>query len=258
MDSTEIVVIEKVNLENGVLVSGLPGIGNVGKASVTYLIDFLKAKKFADLYSNHFLHITLVNENAEVEPMKNEFYYYKARRKGERDIIFLTGHTQSASSEGQYEVAKKIVQFSREIGAREIITLAGLGVGEIVENPQIFGILSHKELRGKYEKYGIHFEPKIGQVFGAAGIILSEGAKLGMKGICLLGETPGFLVSDPKATEALLKIMEKILKVKLNYSDLDKKIKETEKLIKRIQELQTQMMTPPQKQGEKKELSYIG
>jgi uncharacterized protein (TIGR00162 family) len=260
MESTEIVVKEEVKLNNAILICGLPGIGNVGKSSVSYLIHFLKAKKFAELYSKHFLHITLVNENSEIEPMKNEFYFYKAHDKNQRDLVLLTGHMQSMSSEGQYEVSKKIVDFVKKIGVTEIITLAGLGIGELVDKPRVFGILSEKSLRKKYENKNIIFEPSVGQIFGAAGLILAEGNKQKIPGICLLGETPGFLISDPKATEAILKVLEKIINIKIDYSELNKKIAEAEKLIKKIQEIQSQaVQLPPQPQPkEKKDISYIG
>jgi len=42
---------EEPELENPILVSGLPGIGNVGKITADYFIEKLKMKKMADIFS---------------------------------------------------------------------------------------------------------------------------------------------------------------------------------------------------------------
>ena len=45
MGFTEIVKTEEVQLENAILLEGLPGVGNVGKLAATHLIEELNAKK---------------------------------------------------------------------------------------------------------------------------------------------------------------------------------------------------------------------
>ena len=87
-----------------------------------------------------------------------------------------------------------------------------------------------------------------------------------MKGICLLGETVGYpLLPDPRAAEAVLTVLMKILNVKLDLGKLEKKVKEMEDFIKKIEEMQrkalSQMMQqqmPPKGKEGKEELSYIG
>ncbi len=44
---------EEPELENPILVSGLPGIGNVGKITADYFIEKLKMKKMADIFSEY-------------------------------------------------------------------------------------------------------------------------------------------------------------------------------------------------------------
>lgn len=55
MMKTTIVMKTKIELDNPILIEGLPGLGIVGKISTRYLIKQLKTKKLAELYSPHFL-----------------------------------------------------------------------------------------------------------------------------------------------------------------------------------------------------------
>ena len=58
---------KKQVLKNPILIVGLPGIGNVGKVSVDFMIDELKAKKVYELFSYSFPHSVFVNEDNLVE-----------------------------------------------------------------------------------------------------------------------------------------------------------------------------------------------
>ncbi|MDY6774344.1 MAG: PAC2 family protein, partial [Candidatus Nanohaloarchaea archaeon] len=110
-----------------------------------------------------------------------------------------------------------------------------------------------------YNDYDISFDHEVGQIIGASGLLLGIGERYGMNGICLLGETPGFLLSDPKATEEVLNVLEELLDVDLDYDNLDEKVEEVEEVMKRIQELQKQAQQQQQQgEGEGDELGYIG
>ena len=58
---------DSVKLKNPILIEGLPGIGNVGKISVDFLIDQLKHKVMYTIYSTSFPHSVFVNDNNVIE-----------------------------------------------------------------------------------------------------------------------------------------------------------------------------------------------
>jgi hypothetical protein len=264
--STKIVELEKPKLKDPVFIAGLPGVGNVGRIAAGYLAEQLKAKKFADLYSSHFMPFVLLHQSSAVHVLKNEFYFWKATKKGQRDIIVLIGDTQSADPEGHYEIVEEILKYLKILGVKEMFTLAGLSVGEQSKTPKIIGAVSDTELTEKYKKVGIDFDAgsRVGTIVGASGLLLGMGRQYGMKGTCLLGETVGFpIIPDPKSAEELLKVLMKILNLNIDLSKLDAKVKEMEEFIKKIEDVQRravgQMMKPPEKEGEQKDkLSYIG
>jgi uncharacterized protein len=261
--ATKIVESEKPKLKDPVFIAGLPGVGNVGRIAGGYLAEQLKAKKFAELYSSHFMPFVLLHQSSAVHVLKNEFYYFKSK-KG-RDSIILIGDSQSADSEGHYEVVEEILKYIKTLGVKEIFTLAGLSTGEESKTPKVIGAVSDIELVDKYKKTGIDFDAgsRIGTIVGASGLLLGLGRQYGMKGTCLLGETIGFpIIPDHRSAEEILKILMKILGMNLDLSKIEEKVKEMQEFIKKIEDVQrkavTQMMKPPEKESEKEATSYIG
>jgi uncharacterized protein (TIGR00162 family) len=260
---------ERPKLKNPILIEGLPGVGNIGRVAVGYLVEQLGAKKFAQLYSRHFFPFVVLHDRNQIHLLKNEFYYYKAKKPGHRDIVFLLGDCQSLDPKGHYEVMEKVLDFAEKLGVKEIITIGGIATGEVDKSPKALGAVTDKELVTRYQKFGIEFSAgdKIGYIVGAAGLLLGLGQERKMKGICLLGETSGFpIVTDPKGAEVVLNSLTKILNIKLDMSKLDAKVKEMEDFIKKVEDLQKKALmeiakNEPQGQQQQKtreQTRYIG
>lgn len=263
--TTKIVELEKPKLKNPLFIEGLPGVGNVGRIAAGYLVEELKAKKFAELYSSHFMPFVMLHQSSAVHVLKNEFYYWKAKQRDQRDLIILIGDSQSIDPEGHYEIVEIILDYVSKLDVKDMFTLAGLSIGETKEKPKVIGAVSEPELTEKYKKYGIDFEAgaKVGTIVGASGLLLGLGKVRNIKGICLLGETVGFpIIPDPKSAEILLKVLIKILNIKIDTSKIEKKVKEMEEFIKKVEDVQRkalgQMLRAPPEKAEKEKLSYIG
>src|SRR3990170_3390812 len=139
--TTRIVELETPKLKDPVFIEGLPGIGNVGRIAAGYLVEQLKAKKFAEVLSSHFMPFVLLQPSSSVHVLKNEFFYYKGKGK-ERDMIILIGDSQSIDPEGHYEVVDEILKFVKKFGVKEMFTLAGFGIGEEVKKPKVIGAVN--------------------------------------------------------------------------------------------------------------------
>ncbi|MEM5874642.1 MAG: proteasome assembly chaperone family protein [Candidatus Aenigmatarchaeota archaeon] len=258
MDTTKIIEYSRPKLKKPILIQGLVGIGNVGRITVGFLIDELKAKKFAELISNHFMHFVLVDENSVVKPLNNEFYWTRVKNK---DFILLTGDAQSSTTEGHYEIAEEIVRFAKKYDVSEIITIGGLSVGE-VEEPKVIGASNDLEMIKKYSKFGVEFSySEIGTIVGASGLVVSIAKYYNIKAVCLLGQTIGYpIIPDPKSSKAVLEVLAKAFNLSLDLTKLNKKIDEMERFMKRMEEIQkkaiAQMFRPATEEKEK--LRYIG
>lgn len=255
MDYVTVEHVAKVpKLKDPILIEGLPGIGNVGKLAVEHLIDSINASKFAEIYSKDFPPQVFINPDGTIELVKNEFYYWKAKKKDQRDLVLLTGDYQGLSSHGQYELVEKILDIVEELGVKEMYTLGGYGLGQDIEKPKVLCATTDVHLVKKMKKYGAVFkknEPG-GGIVGASGLILGLGKIRGLEGTCFMGETPGYLV-DPKSAKAVLKILMKITNIDVNLSALEKKAKEIEQIAHQLREMEGLSG------GEKsEELRYIG
>ncbi len=268
LNGTKIRVLKKIpKLNNPVFIEGLPGVGNVGRIAAGYLAEQLGAQEFAELFSSHFLPFVLLHQSSAVHVLKNEFYYWKAKKKKQRDLIILIGDSQSIDPTGHYEIVETVLDFLEKYGVKEIITIAGLNVGKLEKMPRVIGAVSEPDVMKRYKGYGIDFQAgsKVGTIVGASGLFLGLGRYHGMKGICLLGETSGFpIIPDPKSAEVVLKVLTKMLNIKVDMSKLEDKVKEMENFMKKIEKVQhraikqllaQQMKKPP---ASKEDLKYIG
>lgn len=252
---TTINVLEKVKLKRPILIEGLPGIGNVGRIAAGYLINELKMKKFAELYSPHFLPLVILHDDAVSSLLKNEFYYHR----GSRDLVVMTGDTQSISPEGHYDVCEKVLQFAQKLGISEIITLGGFAEGRPVDEPRVIGAVNDRKLLKRYEKYDIDFgkEHSIGTIVGASGLLLGLGKVHNIDALCLMGETVGMpLLTDPKASDRVLQVLTKMLGLKVDLSKLERTIKEMEERIRKTDKVHKKILQ--EMPHAKEDIKYIG
>ncbi|WP_297073353.1 proteasome assembly chaperone family protein [Thermococcus sp.] len=250
MKETTIYLLERPKLRDPVFIEGLPGIGLVGKLAAEHLIQELNAVKFAELYSPHFMHQVIIKKGSIVELMKNEFYYWINPDEDGRDLIIITGDQQvpPTDSPGHYEVVGKMLDLVQELGVREIITMGGYQVPELQGEPRVLAAVTHEELVEYYKEKlkdcsveVIWREDEGGAIVGAAGLLLGMGKLRSMYGISLLGESLGYIV-DAKAAKAVLTAVIKILGIELDMTALEERAKETEEILRKVQEMQRAML----------------
>ncbi len=247
-----VVYFEKPKLKEPVLIEGLPGVGNVGKLAAEHLIDEIKAKKFAEIYSTDFPPQVFVNADGTIRLVKNELYY-KRSRKG-KDLIILTGDFQGMSPKGQYILAEAVLDIAEEFGASMIYTLGGYGIGMEVEKPRVTGAATHPEIVEELKKYGVIFKGEEGGgIIGASGLLLGLGMLRGLRGACLMGETSGYIV-DPNSAREVIKVLTKMLGIKISFARLDEKAEEVKKITDRIRNLEKTLAEKERKE----DLRYIG
>lgn len=255
MSKTTIELEKEPEVENPIFLEGLAGIGHIGRNSVSYLAEHLGAEKLGEIHSHHFPPYTIINDDHTVEVIKNNLYQVK--RDDDRDLILLEGNAQASTPEGHYEIAEEVLDFAEEIGVSEIITVGGYGKGEVVEDPDVLAAVSNSDVKERYEEFDIEYDEEVGQIVGASGLILGLGERRGIEGLCILGETPGFLLSDPKSTEKVLQVIENILEEDIDYSDLDEKVEESQEVLKKLKNLSSQQK-PDQESQQSPDLGYIG
>jgi proteasome assembly chaperone (PAC2) family protein len=276
MDDVIIEFAEKKRpeLKDPIFIEGLPGVGNVGKLAAEHLIDELEAVKFADIYSRFFPPQVLVDDEGVINLVNNELYYYRVPEGSKewspeagggtgtkpigagRDLIFLVGDYQGLSSEGQYTLSSKMLDVASEMGVKTVFTLGGYGLGKMIATPNVLGAATNDDLIEQMKESGVLFkrgEPGSG-IVGASGLLLGLGMLRGMEGVCLMGETSGYFV-DPKSARAVLEILTSILNIKVDYTKLEEKAQQMEKLEDHLKEMESSVASPDQSGDD---LHYIG
>lgn len=250
-------------LKNPILIEGLPGIGNVGKVAVDFIIEELKAKKIYEISSYTFPHSVFINEDNLVELPKIELFYKKFNNK-RNDLLLLAGDVQPIDEESSYEFSDKMLDMLQKFKGKELITLGGIGLAEIPKKPKVYCTGNSKEVIKKYKDvaseklYGI-----VGPIVGVSGLLLGLATNKNIKAASFLAETYGHpMYLGIKGSKEILKILNKKLKLGVKIDRLDKEIKEIEsEIIKRTEELseitrQTAFRKLKGKIG--KDTSYIG
>lgn len=238
-------------LDKPILIEGLPGVGNVGKIAADFLSEKLNAVKFATIYSENFPPQVMLDGNCVVHMACNELWYVKNINK--KDIIFLRGDYQGSTPEGQYIICDDLMRdVFLKMDVSYIYTLGGYGTGRMVDNPRVLGAVSDISQRTDLEKNGVIFspgEPSAG-IVGASAVLVAMGQTYGIPAACLMGETSGYF-ADHKSAISMLVVLEKILGITLDKSDLDAKSHQIDELTAKVREIETEKNSP-------KDLGYIG
>lgn len=256
---TKILVLKKLALKDAVLIVGLPGIGLVGKISVDYLLKQCKTEKFAEILSDSFPP-SVHTKDSKVFLIKDEAFHFNFKGK---DFIFFSGPVQPTldfkvgSSHEHYEFAETLVGFFKSIGVTEIVTLAGINVGDnrLNKKPEVVVAGTDDEILTVWKKVGAKEDKKEGLISGAAGLFIGIGKLHGVKGACLMGETnPQLVYGDHGSAKQVIEILSKRFDFKVKMKTIEKDSKQIEKAFK---ELATHL--EPQMEEEKMDgnLTYV-
>lgn len=217
----------KAKLKNPVLIEGLPGMGNVGKIAVDFLIDTLKAKKIFEITSYQMPHCVFVNENNLVELPEIEVYY---KNIGGRTLLFLAGDIQPLNEQSCYEFCHALLDTIKQNKINEIITLGGIGLPKIPKTPKVYCTGNSKKVIQRYEKskmVNTQIHGVVGPIIGVSGLLTGMAQKWDIPAVSLLAETfghPNYL--GVTGAKQILKILNKRFNIKVNINSLDEQFEE--------------------------------
>ncbi|MBU1202358.1 MAG: PAC2 family protein [Nanoarchaeota archaeon] len=225
MTDWKITQTKKVNFSRPILIEGLPGIGNVGKIVADIMVEELDAKKIMDFFSYSLPNSVFVNEDNLVELPKIEMYHKKVKGK---DFLFLTGDVQPMDEVSSYKFTEKILDISQKNKCREIITLGGIGIEEIPENPKVYCtgndgkfVEEFKNYKVKTDIYGV-----VGPIIGVSGLLLGLSKRRNMKAASLLAETYGHpMYIGIKGAKEIIKVLNKRYEFGISLRSINSEIR---------------------------------
>ena len=256
MKETVIKELAEIKSNKPILIEGLPGLGLVGKIVVRYLVKQLKAERFAYLYSPHFPYFVLVGKKGGVRLLRGTFYHWK-NRNDKNDLILFTGDSQAQTIEGQYEISNSILEFAARHDVKTIITVGGYRM-ESKDKPNVIAAATEHHLLEMALAAKALISPTGSPIVGTAGLILGLGHFKKIEGLCLLGETRGYL-PDPRAAQSVLEVLKEMLSIDVNLDGLSEEITKAEKMVTRLQSIEEKRALEAEevKKEQNKKVTYI-
>lgn len=251
---------EDLSLNNPILIEGLPGIGNIGKLAVDFIVNELNPELIYSIHSFNFPPSVLINDNNLISLPSVEIYRLHTKN---RDLLFLTGDFQPLQEEASYHFSEEVLQLAKKIGCSEIITLGGIGLGELPKKISIFGTATDEDTLAKYKtlsNVNFNISNKVSAIFGATGLLLGLAPLHGIKGLGLLVETTSDLEHTAlKETKLLLKTLSNAFNLTLNVNKFESEIKELLKEDElRNKEIEEQLLSEFKKQCPENDVNYFG
>jgi len=210
-------ILEKPQLNDPVLIEGLPGIGFVANIAALHLVKELKATKFAQIFSSSFQDFAVTTDDGGACSPINELYYVK-RGNGERDLIIWYGNTQALTTVGQYELVGKVFDIAADLGCRFVISIGGFKKEEVQPIPAVYSTAT--DLDAMQQALDLGTKVMVGHVFGIAGLTVGLARIRDFKGFSLLVDTLG-MNPDVNAAEHAIILLGKYLNLNVDLSGID-------------------------------------
>lgn len=222
-------VHSRVHLNNPKFIEGLPGIGNVGKITVDYIVNNFKATLLRTYTCAYLPATAFVNSKNIVEVPK--IFLFHASIKGE-DFLFLAGDVQPTTSESVYAFCSMVLNDLKKLNASEIVTLGGIGYSSVPETPSVLCASASKDLAEKFVKEGVNQNVfgTVGPILGITGLLVGLSKEYNLKATALLVETfnhPTHLgIVEAKS---LIRILDKVYGLGISFKHIDDQIEKVNK-----------------------------
>jgi len=223
------------------LIEGFPGFGLVGTIASEFLLEHLKFEQIGKIIFDEMPATIAIHDGKVVEPL-GIFYNKKY------NLVLL--HAITASSGMEWKLSEMVVDLAKQLNAKEIICLEGVGSSEETTTSRVFFYSNNEKNKNKFKK--IKVEPlKEGIIIGVTGAVLLRAEKIPVS--CIFAETHTNL-PDSKAAAKVIEVLDKYLGLRVDYKPL---IAQAEKFENKLKGLLTEGQKA-QQVSEKKKLSYVG
>ena len=227
--------------KNCTIVEGFPGFGLVGTIASEFLIEHLQTEQIGKMVFDEMPAVVAIHEKKVVEPLAI-FYNQKY------NLVIV--HAITAATHYEWQMAEAIKKLASDIGAKEIISLEGVGAGDQSENTRVFYYSNNDKSANTFEKAGIE-ALKEGIIMGVTGAVLLRVEKIPLS--CLFAETH-LNIPDSKAAAKLIETLDKYIGMDLDYQPLLEQAKKFEEKLKTI----LQKSKEAQETVDNKKLNYFG
>ncbi len=229
---------------DNILLVGFPSNGLVGTFTISYLIHYLKMEQVGEIENLGLPPALFVEDGEIMAPIR---IYNK-------DNLYIIVSDLPFGPFLAYDFAQSVLEFCKKNRISKIIIVSGMETANRdPKTSKIFGMVTHQSLEETLYKNEI---PKFlsGSIFGTEAAMISIFRKSKVPTLILYAECHPFF-PDPEASTVAITTVAKILNVKVDTADIQKRIErlrihhrnlmeETIKALEQQQEKQPQSTTP--------------
>lgn len=225
-------------LKSPIMICAWPGMGEVAIRAALYLKENLPFKEFARLETpEHFEPAGILIKNGVLELPQiagGIFYYYKNPKRTDDIILFISDAQPNLGNSVHY--AQEIIGFAQKQRVKLIYSFAALTIPiDHVQNSKVWIAATSRKLTLNFKNLNLK-TLKEGQISGLNGLILGIAKDKNIDGVCLLGEIPIYTIQieNPKASLAVLEVLNINLDLGLNFNALKERAKFVEEEINKL------------------------
>lgn len=198
----ELKVYEKPKFDKVTLIASLPDMGRVGGLVPKFLIEHLKAKMFAEIYSFDKPYVLCKDGLISHYPNVYRMYYSK-----KASLVIFTGEEQPQDVSSLYELCNMVIDVSAKSGKlKRVYTVGGYFRERLEHDPKVFGVANMPHLLGELDRIGIReIGSEVSSITWFNGLILGVSLTRNIEGVGLYGELDNPQIEQPKAAKAVLK-----------------------------------------------------
>ncbi|MFN7991648.1 MAG: PAC2 family protein [Candidatus Micrarchaeia archaeon] len=203
------------------IIMGFPGTGLVGSVAASQVVESLQMVFGGYLSSSEFAPLAAIHN---YKPMPAARIHFSEKQN---IIVIISEMTIPISS--SLEVADKIYEFARSVGAATIISLGGISLQD--EKKGVYVVSSDASIVKDVIEKKIAKPIREGATTGVTGILLTKGTLDKFPITTILAESSEEYL-DPKAASNVLKVLSRIINIPISTAKLEKEAAEFSKDIK--------------------------
>jgi uncharacterized protein len=225
-------------------VIGFPSVGLVSSIAANYIVRTMKLDRIATIICKDFPPYTILHDGMPSPPVR----IYAGKRicngdgeKCEQIVVILSEFMPRADLIKR--LSEVILDWCQKKGIDTILTLEGVNTSDSPQETRIFGVGTTGRTKDMLKTYRIS-EMREGMVSGISGVLLSEGDRLSIDVMCLLGPAKADM-PDARGAARLLEIIGEMLpEIKLDPQPLRMEAEAIEKDMKTAMESVKQIKKP--------------
>ncbi|MFQ5621029.1 MAG: proteasome assembly chaperone family protein [Candidatus Nanoarchaeia archaeon] len=223
------------------VIEGFPGFGLVGTITTEYMLDHLKCEKIGTAYFEELPSTVAIHKGGVLDPVG--IYYSK-----KFNLVII--HSVAAMMGIEWKAADLVNEICKQLKAKHIYSIEG--VGSPPRTPSSGRVFYYSTKKSEKKRLKIAKVDPLGE-----GVIIGVTAACLLKSnlpmTCLFAEVAGNL-PDSKAAAEVIKVLDFLLKMKVDPKPLIKKAEEFEAKLHSLME----QAQKTQESADKKQLSYVG